>query len=212
MIGYTLTCRSMKQRLAPWCLTAVSLLALKTTALAHHLPPGYEDVDEFDQVQMVSGLLHPFTGLDHLLLALSIGWLAYLAGKRMGIILSSAFFGSLALGMTLGRMGVAVPMLEQGIALSVIAGGVLLAYAARQMKYSSLVLAVLAGLWHGNAHGAEMPSAASSLAFGAALIAGTVAIASAGVGLAALCSYREEPMGRWIGACITAAGAWLYLA
>ena len=212
MTGSTLTRRTVKQRLANWGLTSVSLLALSTTALAHHLPPGYEDVDEFDQAQMISGLLHPFTGLDHLLLALAMGWVAYMAGKRMGMILSSAFFGSLALGMTLGRMGLGVPMLEQGIALSVIAGGVLLAYAARQMKYSSLVFAVLAGLWHGNAHGAEIPSAASALAFGAALMAGTAAIAGAGVGLAALCSYREEPMGRWIGACITAVGAWLYLA
>lgn len=88
----------------------------------------------------------------------------------------------------------------------------MLAYASKRVPYSGLLLAVFAGLWHGNAHGAEMPMAASAWEYGAALVAGTGAILSVGAGLAALFALREEPMGRWIGAGVTAAGVWLWLA
>jgi urease accessory protein len=202
----------MKPCLLRWGVLALALFALGTPAFAHHLPPGFEDVDEFDQARMVSGFLHPFTGLDHLPLALSIGWLAFVSGTRRGGMLAASFVGSLAVGMITGRLGFALPMLEQGLALSVVAGGVLLAYASRRSPSSVLALAALAGLWHGNAHGAEMPAAAASIGHGAALLAGTAAILSAGIGLAALCVRREEPMRRWIGTGVALAGAWLWIA
>jgi urease accessory protein len=202
----------MKQRIIHWGVFATAFFAISIPAVAHHLPPGFEDVDEFNQARMVSDLLHPFTGLDHLLLALSIGWLAFTAGARRGGVLAASFLGSLSLGMVGGRFGLGLPMPEQGIALSVVVAGLVLAYVARRLPYSALLLAVLAGLWHGNAHGAEMPGAASFIGYAAALLAGTASMVLAATGLAALFSYKEESVGRWIGAGVTIAGAWMWLA
>ena len=212
MIEPTSTRRTMKQRIIHWSVFAIAFFAISIPAVAHHLPPGFEDVDEFDQARMVSDLLHPFTGLDHLLLALSIGWLAFTGGARRGGVLAASFLGSLSLGMLAGRFGSGLPMPEHGIAPSVVVTGLVLGYAARRLPYSALLLAVLAGLWHGNAHGAEMSAAASFIGFGATLLAGTASIVLAGTGLAALFSYREESAGRWIGAGVTVAGAWMWLA
>lgn len=202
----------MKQRIPHWAVLSFAFFAIGSVASAHHLPPGFEDVDEFNQARMVSDLLHPFTGLDHLLLALSIGWLAFTAGARRGGVLAASFLGSLSLGMVEGRFGFGLPMPEQGVALSVVVAGLVLAYAARRLPYSALLLAVLAGLWHGNAHGAEMPGSASFIEFGATLLAGTATLMLVGTALGALFSYREESVGRWIGAGITIAGAWMWLA
>src|SRR6188474_2294555 len=95
--------RTMKHRIILWGVFAVAFFAISVPAGAHHLPPGFEDVDEFNEVRMVSNLLHPFTGLDHLLLALSIGWLAFAAGVRRGGVLAASFLGSLSLGMLASR-------------------------------------------------------------------------------------------------------------
>lgn len=181
--------------------------------MAHHQPPGYEDVDEFEQAQMVSsGFLHPFTGLDHLLLAFAIGGLAFAAGKRAGVALASAFFGTMALGMVTGRMGMNVPMLEQGLALSVIGAGLLMVFATQKWRAASVAFAVIAGVWHGNAHGAEMAAATPALAYGSALILGTLTISATGAALAALSSRFEAPLGRWAGAALAIAGACIWIA
>jgi urease accessory protein len=188
-------------------------LAVATSAMAHHLPPGYEDVDEFDQAaQMASGFLHPFTGLDHLLLAFAVGWMAFATGKRFAGVLSLSFFGALASGMLAGRNGLAVPMLEQGITLSVVLCGLMIACAARRWQQPATVLAMLAGIWHGNAHGVEMPAAASAYAYGTALMLGTMALVALGAGVAAVGSRKREPVRRWVGAALAVAGAWLWIA
>ncbi len=202
----------LARRILAWAALAVALLAISTPAMAHHLPPGFEDVDDFEQSRMVSGFLHPFTGLDHLLLALAVGWMAFAGGARRGGAILASFLASLAVGMVAGRLGAGLPMLEQGLALSVVLGGLALGHALRRVPSSALLLSAAAGLWHGNAHGAEMPASASAWAYGAALMLGTAAIAGAGTGLAALCSCRDEPIGRWVGAGVTVAGVWLWLA
>src|SRR4051812_4719315 len=109
MIEPTNIHRTDKARIIRWGVLAISLLVFTIPAGAHHLPPGYEDIDEFTQARMVSGLLHPFTGLDHLLLALCIGWLAFTAGARRGGLLAASFLVSLSLGMVEGRFGFGLP-------------------------------------------------------------------------------------------------------
>jgi urease accessory protein len=201
-----------RSRIAPWILAIGVHLVIASAALAHHLPPGFEDVDEFDQARMVSGFLHPFTGVDHLLLALAVGCMAFAAGRNFGSALMISFLGTLVAGMIAGRAGMALPLLEPGILLSVVLSGLMIACAAGRARYATLALAILSGLWHGNAHGGEMPGAASALPYGAALVASTALIVSAGVGLAALFSRRMEPSRRWVGAAFAVTGAWLWMA
>jgi urease accessory protein len=213
MTRLTLPPRTLKYHITRWSLVLGVQLAVATSAMAHHLPPGFEDVDEFDQVaQMASGFLHPFTGLDHLLLAFAIGWMAFARGKRFAGILSLSFLGALVSGMLAGRIGLAVPMLEQGITLSVVLCGLMIACAARQWQQPAMVLGMLAGVWHGNAHGVEMPAAASAYGYGTALAAGTVVLVALGAGAAALGSWKCEPVRRWVGVALAVAGAWLWIA
>ncbi|MFZ4763467.1 MAG: HupE/UreJ family protein [Roseimicrobium sp.] len=192
---------------------ASTLIACATPALAHHQPPGFEDVDEFDNLpQIASSFLHPFTGADHLLLALAMGSIAYVAGKKAGSALGASFIGSMALGMMVGRLGLGLPILEQGLAFSVILAGLVMAYAVKQSSFGVLALSVLAGFWHGNAHGVEMPATVSAMASGLAMLLGTLSISAVGIGLASVCSLRESLPGRWAGVALAIAGVWLWIA
>jgi urease accessory protein len=213
MTRLTLLHRTWRHRIARWGLVLGTQFAAATAALAHHLPPDYEDVDEFgDAAQLASGFLHPFTGLDHLLLAFAIGWMAFAAGKRLAGLLSLSFFGALALAILGGRIGIKVPLLEQGVAMSVVLCGLMIACAVRQWQRPATVLAMLAGVWHGNAHGVEMPAAVSAYVYGAALVIGTVVLVSLGAGTAAACSWKGDPVRRWVGAALAVAGAWVWIA
>lgn len=187
-------------------------LAFVHQAAAHHLPPGFEEVDEFDSAQMLIALRHPFTGLDHLLLALAMGWVAYLWGKRIGTALFASFIGSMLGGMVLGRFGLGLPMLEEGLLLSVIACGLMLAGVSKLSIRAYFSLAVGAGLWHGNAHGMEMPPQAASLVYGAGLLLGTATLACGGMTLAALTSQRRELLAQGAGVALALAGVWLWFA
>ncbi|MEY4483922.1 MAG: hypothetical protein RL693_1374 [Verrucomicrobiota bacterium] len=203
---------TMKRTVTRVLTFGTACLAFAHQASAHHLPPGFEDVDEFDQAQMLIALRHPFTGLDHLLLALAMGWIAYLWSKRIGSALLASFMGSMLAGLILGRLGVGAPMLEEGIALTVIASGLMLAYASKASKKVAFSLAIIAGFWHGNAHGMEMPGAASSVVYGAGLLIGTATVACGGAALAALTTQRRELLAQGAGVALALAGVWLWLA
>ncbi|CAN5881341.1 HupE/UreJ family protein [soil metagenome] len=202
----------MKRTVTQALTFGTACLAFAHQASAHHLPPGFEDIDEFEQAQMLIALRHPFTGLDHLLLALAMGWIACLWGKRIGTALFASFIGSMLAGLILGRLGLGVPMLEEGLALSVIASGLVLAYASKASTKVAFTLAIMAGFWHGNAHGVEMPGAAASLVYGAGLLFGTATVACGGMTLAALATQRRELLAQGAGVVLALAGVWLWLA
>lgn len=203
---------TMKRRITQLLTFGTTCLAFAHQASAHHLPPGFEDVDEFESAQMLIALRHPFTGLDHLLLALAMGWIAYLWSKKIGSALFASFMGSMLAGLILGRLGVGVPMLEEGLALSVIASGLVLAYASKSSPKVAFILAIAAGFWHGNAHGAEMPGAAASMVYGAGLLLGTATVACGGMTLAALATQRREMLAHGAGVALALAGVWLWFA
>lgn len=174
-------------------------------AHAHHLPPGFETVDEFEHKSLLISFLHPFTGLDHLAAALAAGCLAFAAGKRSGRVLASCFMASLATGIVLGRYGLALPMLEQGLAISVIAAGVLLA--VNRGDHLGNVILALIGFWHGNAHGVEMNSIISGLG----LFLGTLAAMLAGSGMAWMIFPRFSSGMRFAGGAAVVAGLFMCL-
>jgi urease accessory protein len=119
-------------------------------------------VDEFESpaADFAHALLHPFSGLDHLLVALAVGCLAYMMGRRLGAVAAAMFMGSLALGWGIAKLGMALPMMEQSLALSVaVAGLMVVMYAKASHAVRFGVIAAL-GFWHGSAHGMEMASVA----------------------------------------------------
>ena len=103
-------------------LLATLLFAAPALALAH---PGHESSG------LMAGLWHPIGGWDHLLAMLAVGlWAASFSGKARWLIPAS-FVGVMALGFVFGANGGEMPMMEQGIAASVLVLGLAAAWAKR---------------------------------------------------------------------------------
>ncbi len=156
-----------------------------------------------------SGFLHPLSGFDHLLAMVSVGlWGAFL-GRPLIIALPVIFPAVMAIGGALGIAGVKLPPVEIGIALSVLVLGAMIAGAVRAPVWLACTIVAVFAIFHGYAHGKELPSAADPLGYsvGFVLCTGLLHIAGIGVGL-----LNDRPGGivvtRGMGALIALAGGW----
>ena len=131
----------------------------------------------------LSGFAHPFGGLDHLLAMLAVGIWAMQQGGRALFAVPAAFVTGMIAGFVLGQTGFALPLVETGIALSVLAFGLALALALRPPLPLALAATVLFALFHGHAHGAEMPADASALLYATGMLVGTALLHGLGLGL-----------------------------
>ena len=150
---------------------AISSSLLATPALAH--------TSHLMESGLVSGLLHPLTGVDHLLAMLAVGiWAALQKGKATSLI-PATFTLMLLAGFMLAVSGFALPVVEGGIAVSVMMLGLFIA-TTQQMKLAA-ALPIVGGfaLFHGAAHGAEM-GLVSTFAFATGFIASSLALQFAG--------------------------------
>ena len=159
---------------------------------------------------VLHGMEHPLTGLDHLAAMLAVGiWAAQLGGRSLwGVPLS--FVSVMALGGALGMTGVYLPLVEPGIVVSLIVLGILVATATRlPLALSALIVGVFA-LAHGYAHGAEIPSATSGFTYAAGFILMTVAIHATGVGFGLFTKgAHASQLQRLAGAAVAACGLYL---
>lgn len=177
----------MKTTIPRAALSAV-LLALCAPALAH---PGAEHAAAAASLAGVAeagwgaafaaGFAHPFTGLDHLLAMLAVG--LWSAGQQRGGALPAVFLGAMLLGALSGVAGLGIPGLETGIAATVLVIGGLVASAARLPPVAASAAIAVFAVLHGNAHGHELPLAASAAGFLAA--SGLLMLAGRRVGQAA---------------------------
>jgi len=199
----------MKRFLMPLLLVLFALVMLPATALAH---PGHyhpeQDEDEFATESFVEAATHPFTGLDHLVTALAIGWLAVSLGRQRGGLLSIIFLSTLLTGWMLGRSGHLLPLIEPGLAVSVLLAGILLALREPASPWLMTCLVAFMGFWNGNAHGNEIPA----LSAGAGLFAGTCAIVLIGWVVASLFARWTRVSFRLAGACTIVTGLVLCVA
>jgi urease accessory protein len=161
---------------------------------------------------LADGLAHPITGLDHLAAMVAIGlWAAQMGGRAMWLV-PAAFAAVMALGGVLGAAGVGLPLVEPAIMASVLLFGLLIAAAIRLPLVTSGLIAGGFALFHGHAHGAELPASASSAVFGAGFLATTIGLLIAGAAAGAL--MRSPPMQRWVrfaGGAIAVGGLYLCL-
>lgn len=158
-----------------WGLAALAMVAAPASAFAH---TGIGHASGF-----ISGFTHPIGGLDHILAMVAVGvFAAYLGGRALWLV-PAAFVAMMAIGGWIGVQGFAVPYVEAGIAASVIVLG--LAVAAR-LTLPAVAAAALVGvfaIFHGHAHGAEMPMDASGLGYAAGFMLATALLHGAGLGL-----------------------------
>jgi urease accessory protein len=127
------------------------------------------------------GFLHPVGGLDHVLAMVAVGLFAWLLSGRALWLVPAAFVAMMAVGGTLGVVGVAVPYVETGIALSVVVIG---AMAALGRKLSIAIAMAVVGafaVFHGHAHGTEMPETMSGVAYGLGFMMATALLHGAGI-------------------------------
>lgn len=179
---------------------AVSLLLslVAPVALAHG---GHSSADS-----LAHGLLHPLAGLDHLLAMLAVGlWAAQLGGRaRWALPLS--FVGVMLAGGLLALAGVALPLVEPGIAGSVLVFGALIALGRRVPLAAGVALTGLLALFHGYAHGVEMVPGSSAAWYALGFVLATAALHATGLLAGRLTLRQSGPALRWGGALVAAAG------
>lgn len=181
---------------------AGALLLAPTLAFAH---PGGVEVHGFTH-----GFMHPVTGLDHVLAMVAVGMLAFQMGGRAVWMLPLTFMALMIGGGVAGMMGMDLPYVEMGIALSVVVLGGAVAAGVKAPLAIAMSLVGLFALFHGHAHGTEMPETASGLAYGAGFLFGTGLLHLAGLGLGFGIARAAESRGpllvRGAGAAVCAAG------
>jgi len=154
----------------------------------------------------VSGFLHPFLGWDHVAAMVAVGlWGAFLGNPAIWI-LPVVFPLVMAFGGALGVMGVPIPSVETGIAVSAIVLGIMVAFALRPPLWLAAVIVGGFAIFHGHAHGTELPGAASPLAYSAGFVISTGLLHLSGIALGLLVRW---PAGK---IAVRACGAFISLA
>jgi urease accessory protein len=157
---------------------------------------------------MSEGLVHPFVGIDHLLAMLAAGiWAAQLGGRALWQV-PLAFVTVMAGGAWLAQLGVAVSLVELMIAGSVVVLGVLIAGSIRVSSPVSVMAVSLFALFHGYAHGLEMPQAGNPWAYAAGFVLATLCLHLLGIALG-LSLNRMRMLSRIGGAGIAVTGVYL---
>jgi urease accessory protein len=163
-------------RLIPAALAALSAVAAFAAPAAAHTGHGLDG--------MAAGFAHPLGGIDHLLSMLSVGVWAAQQGGRAVWALPCAFVTIMALGGTIGLLGGGVAGTETLIIASVLVLGAVVAAAAKPPLWIAAPLVGAFALFHGFAHGSELPDAANAPAYAAGFVAATAFLHAIGVALA----------------------------
>ena len=189
----------MKKLLAAAVATAI---LAPGAALAH---PGLYHAHD-----AVHGFLHPFSGLDHILVMVAIGVFAAQLGGRAIWLVPLAFVGTMAVAGALAVAGYSVPYVETGIAVSVLAIGAMIALRVHVPTIVAMAAAALFAIFHGQAHGAEMPPSLSALWYGVGFVSATALLHGIGIGGFTLIARPQSQAGqvavRLIGAAAAFAG------
>ncbi len=165
----------------------VGLCLLAGTASAH---TGQHAVTGF-----LSGLGHPVSGLDHLLAMIAIGlWAAQQGGRALWAV-PAAFVGAMLLGGGLALGGLALAQIETGIAASVLVLGLLVATRQRWSVTAGMAIAAGFALYHGYAHGLEMPQATSPALYALGFVLVTACLHGVGIAASRIGRYATQTAG-----------------
>ena len=185
-------------------LLIIAVLLAPVVAGAHPGFPGHTH-------GFANGFAHPFSGLDHLLAMLAIGIWAVQRGGRALWLAPLAFLSVMTVGGFIGMAGFGQPpLLEQAIAASVLIFGILIATMAPVSLRAGISVIGLFALFHGYAHGAEMPATSSGLLYGLGFVLATASLHFCGIGLGLVAQKTGAmKMVRCAGCLIAACGLYL---
>ncbi|MDC9822334.1 HupE/UreJ family protein [Devosia sp. ZB163] len=157
-------------------LITLLLIALPTAAFAH--------TGHGDTAGLAYGFMHPIGGLDHVLAMVAVGVFAYVLGGRALWLVPASFVVMMAVGFGLGVTQVDVPFVELGIALSsVVIGGAAALGRPMPVAAAASLVGVFA-IFHGHAHGAEMPTNAAGFEYAVGFMLATGLLHLVGIGAA----------------------------
>ena len=184
--------------------------ALPGLAFAH---PGHADAT----VGLWAGVLHPISGVDHIVVMIALGiWAAQLGAPAIWV-LPIAFPLLLALGGAAGVLALPVPGIEIGIALSAIVFGLLIALSVRRPRRAAgsallgLLVAAFA-IFHGYAHGAELPQSADAISYSVGFVLATGLLHGLGISLGIAKRWATGMTGlRLVGCAIALCGVYLLI-
>lgn len=156
---------------------------------------------------LLTGLLHPLSGADHVLAMIAVGLWGAQLGPPAVWLLPVTFPMVMAFGGTLGLMGVKLPGIEVGIALSAIGLGAAVLFEARPKLWIAAVLVGFFAIFHGHAHGTELPADADGVLYSIGFVIATGLLHATGIGIGLI---HRWPAGRsalrWAGAVVALAG------
>lgn len=190
-------------RLPRLALLSLALTSLPTAAFAH---TGVGATNGF-----AHGFMHPMGGLDHVLAMVAVGLLAARLGGRALWLVPSSFVTMMILGGIAGASGFGLPLVELGISGSVLVLGFVIALGRGLPIALAMALVGFFGIFHGHAHGTEMPVDAQSFPYGAGFVLATMLLHAAGLALGMgadrLAGSWSAKASRVAGATMAAAGA-----
>ncbi len=156
------THRPWKLSVAGW---AALLLFAPATVLAHQ---------EIGQITgFASGFLHPISGFDHVLAMVAVGLWGAVLGSPAIWVLPVAFPVTMAFGGLMGLLGIPLPGIEIGIAASAIVLGIMVLAQLRPPLWAAAILVAFFAIFHGYAHGKELPEGASALLYSFGFVVAT---------------------------------------
>jgi urease accessory protein len=148
-------------------------LLVATPALAH--------IERGQAAGFFTGLSHPVSGLDHVLAMVAVG----LWGAQLGVpamwLLPVIFPMVMALGGTLGLIGIPLPFVEVSIALSAVLLGLMVMTEARPPVAVAAIMVGFFAVFHGHAHGTELPAGQSGLLYSMGFVAATGCLHGVGI-------------------------------
>jgi urease accessory protein len=171
------------------------LLALATAALP---AVAYAHTGVGETAGLVHGFSHPISGLDHILAMVMVGVFAFQLGGRAVWAVPATFVLIMAFGGALGIAGVNLPFVETGIALSVVVLGAVVALNVRASTAVAMGIVGLFAIFHGHAHGAEMPENAGGAAYAAGFMIATALLHAVGLATGFLIARVGERQGAFV--------------
>ncbi|AVF39098.1 urease accessory protein UreJ [Pandoraea apista] len=187
--------------------TGLALLAASGVALAHPGHPGHDAASSF-----AAGFLHPLTGADHLCAMIVVGLWSSLTSRRVWLA-PVAFVAMLAAGGLLGMSHwFSLPGVEPMIAVSLLVLGLMLATRAKLPGWAGAAIVGAFAVFHGFAHGAELPDEASALHYMAGFLVATGMLHGIGIAAGVALRHRSVWVPRLLGAGVLAYGVSLLAA
>jgi urease accessory protein len=188
---------------------AIKKICLAALAVSAATMPAYAHIGIGLTSSFSAGFMHPLSGLDHLTVMIAVGLWAALKGGKAIWAWPAAFVGIMLVGAGLGMAHIPVPFVEPAILASVVALGLLVALAVDLPVSAGISIIGVSALFHGHAHGTEVPENAGGLEYMMGFAVATAVLHAIGIGIGRASGLRYCALTRAAGAICAAIGVGL---